>query len=128
MFHFNIFSVAVPIHSSVSFFYFRNELHEIQKLVTLSSHDHVVKIKAVLEMSGGKTGIVMEFCDYGLQSLRDNLRSNFIPWPRCLLFMQHIMSGLQFLHRNNITHRDLKPENVMVTKSFTCKVSQFHIP
>lgn len=100
-----------------------NERHEIQKLVTLSPHNHVVKIKAVLEMSGGNTGIVMEFCDYGLQSLRDKLGRNFIPWPRCLLFMQHIMSGLQFLHRNNITHRDLKPENVMVTNSFTCKIA-----
>lgn len=97
-----------------------NQIKEIQKLVKLSNHDHVVTIKG---HNPKKNYIIMEYCSYSLKSLRETLGKSFIPWPRCLNFMQHISNGLAYVHRENITHRDIQPGNVMVTDTFVCKIA-----
>ncbi|PIK36894.1 serine/threonine protein kinase [Apostichopus japonicus] len=103
-----------------------DQLKEIQKLVKLSTHTHVVGIKGVyLDRDHYSDFIIMEYCSYSLSQLREILGKTYIPWPRCLHFMQQILSGVEFLHHNNIIHRDIKPENVMVTDSFVCKIADF---
>jgi len=37
----------------------------------------------------------------------------------------HVMLGLLFLKRNNISHLDIKPDNIMIAKGMRCKISDF---
>ena len=41
------------------------------------------------------------------------------------LLMQQTLSGLEYLHANNVVHRDLKPSNILVTKNFEVKICDF---
>lgn len=39
--------------------------------------------------------------------------------------MRQILTGLDFLHSNNVVHRDLKPANILVTSSGQVKIADF---
>jgi 5'-AMP-activated protein kinase catalytic alpha subunit len=40
-------------------------------------------------------------------------------------FFSQIISGLEYIHKNNIVHRDLKPENLLLTENNTLKIIDF---
>lgn len=40
-------------------------------------------------------------------------------------FFQQLISGLDYLHRLNISHRDLKPENLLLDENKTIKIVDF---
>ena len=46
-------------------------------------------------------------------------------WDRRRRMVSQIASGMQFLHEQRVTHRDLKSLNVLVSRDYTCKVSDF---
>ncbi|PIK50753.1 hypothetical protein BSL78_12392, partial [Apostichopus japonicus] len=96
-----------------------DQLKEIQKLVKLSTHTHVVGIKGVYR-DHDSNFIIMEYCSYSLSQLRKTLGKNIYLATLPPLYATNL-EWVEFLHHNNIIHRDIKPENVMVTDSFVCK-------
>merc|ERR1712098_249202 len=43
----------------------------------------------------------------------------------CVAYTQEILSGLCFLHDNQVIHRDIKPRNILITKNGKIKLADF---
>ena len=39
--------------------------------------------------------------------------------------MQHILAGVEYIHKNGIVHRDLKPENLLMGHNKNIKIVDF---
>ena len=54
-------------------------------------------------------------------------KSQKIPFKieEILNIMNQIISGIKYLHRENIVHRDIKPENIFLTSDFYIKLGDF---
>ena len=39
--------------------------------------------------------------------------------------MQHILAGVEYIHKNGIVHRDLKPENLLMYHNKNIKIVDF---
>ena len=40
-------------------------------------------------------------------------------------FFQHIISGIEYIHKSGICHRDLKPENLLLDEQNNIKIVDF---
>jgi len=90
-------------------------------------HPNVVQLMGVVWSEESEmVGMVLELMTRG--SLRSVLqdRSLQLSWedPKCKLAID-IAKGMAFLHGLHILHRDLKTENILVSSTFTSKVSDF---
>lgn len=113
--------VAVKIISDKKIF----KKEEIDILLKSVAHDNVVSIKAVIapKLEGERYWIVMEFCDYNLQQIRDKIPDEKIPWARWTFLINDILAGLIYLHEKTFVHCDLKPENILVNDRFEAKIA-----
>ena len=80
---------------------------EIQKKL---SHPNIVKIYEVYDIREFYF-IIDEYCKYG--NLYDYFRFHFSEKQICILIYQ-ILSGILYLHENEIMHRDIRLDNIMV--------------
>ena len=80
---------------------------EIQKKL---SHPNIVKIYEVYDIREFYF-IIDEYCKYG--NLYDYFRFHFSEKQICILIYQ-ILSGILYLHENEIIHRDISLDNIMV--------------
>ena len=85
-------------------------LDEIEILKSLS-HPDIVKI---IEFYGTEDAyyIINEYCSGG--ELFDKVKTDLSETQISVIFKQ-ILSGLSYLHSNNIVHRDLKLENILIS-------------
>ena len=68
--------------------------------------------------------IVMEYCENG--SLYDFLKHpELVSLQRVCDWSRQVCDGMLYLHQNRIIHRDLKSPNVLLTESFTLKITDF---
>ena len=119
--------VKLPItQSSQSDNRLNKQIEELQKEVDFLNelrHECVVSYLGS-EVCDSFVIIVMEYVAGG--SL-DGVIKDFgaLPLPVVKRYISNIVSGLDFLHRNNIVHRDLKPHNVLMTPDGQCKLGDF---
>lgn len=97
----------------------RNEV----KMHTKCQNHNVVKIFAAFEDEQFNF-IIMELCSYG--SLSDLLwDQGFIDFADWIGFMRQILSGVSFIHKQNVIHRDLKPCNILMNERNILKICDF---
>jgi CRP-like cAMP-binding protein len=97
------------------------------KLMKELRHPNVVQLMGVVwNQQTELLGMVLELMSRG--SLRSVLQDGMLQlsWedPKCKLAID-VAKGMAFLHGVNVVHRDLKTDNVLVSSTFTGKVSDF---
>ena len=66
----------------------------------------------------------MEYADGG--ELFDHIVKNKrLAEGEAVGFMQQILSGVEYIHKNGIVHRDLKPENLLLDSRKRIKIVDF---
>ena len=56
----------------------------------------------------------LELCEEG--SLQSLIKQGPVPEPQARKITKGILSGLHYLHQENLIHRDIKPANVLLSK------------
>mmetsp|Transcript_16103 Transcript_16103/g.66362 ORF Transcript_16103/g.66362 Transcript_16103/m.66362 type:complete len:378 (-) Transcript_16103:1618-2751(-) len=97
---------------------------ETRIMSRIKNHKNIVTMKEIVEDPlRRRVLLVVEFMPSGaLMDMED-------PVPLQLGLAKKVfkdcVSGLEFLHQNNIVHRDIKPENILAQPNGTCKLSDF---
>jgi serine/threonine protein kinase len=81
-------------------------------IMTAVDHPNIVRTFDVFE-GPSKLAIVSEYMGGG-ELFDIIIASQYFTEDKARLIMKQILSGVQYLHQNNIVHRDIKPENVLV--------------
>ena len=71
----------------------------------------------------GNTYLVFEYMEHDLNGLIDRKVSFEIPQIKCI--MHQVLSGIQYLHNNNIMHRDIKGANILLNNKGEVKIADF---
>ena len=92
-------------------FRLKNEIKILKKL----RHTNLVQLYGVIDTKLS-INLIMEYCEG--EELLDfiNRKQRLKETEACIIFQQ-IISGIEYLAKNNITHRDLKPENILINKN-----------
>lgn len=127
---------------------------EIEVMHAVPTHEHILELFGYFEdpKTGTTLAMVTEYCELG--SLKDLLiesrapaqeestaddpeviqrynyenlaaGSNTLPFRQLLKFALEIASGMNHLTRNGFLHRDLAARSILVTKDWTCKITNF---
>ena len=88
----------------------KNEIKVLKKL----RHNNIVQLYGVIDTKLS-INLIMEYIEG--EELLDfiNRKHRLKEMEACIIFQQ-IISGLEYLSKNNISHRDLKPENILINK------------
>ncbi|KAK2964960.1 putative Calcium/calmodulin-dependent protein kinase kinase 1 [Blattamonas nauphoetae] len=89
------------------------------------NHVNLVRLFEVIDNpQRHKLYMVMEFIDGG--SVYDD-DDPPLDEETARIRMKQIVTGLAYLHMQNIVHHDIKPDNILMTKDGTCKISDFGV-
>ena len=75
----------------------------------------------------GKFLIVMEFCEGGDLAGFIQRQRRHLPEDHVRNWLGQMVSGLHYIHDQNILHRDLKPANIFLTSDQQLKIGDFGI-
>ena len=87
----------------------KNEIDILKKL----SHPNIVRIYEFYE-SQNNFYLINEYCDGG--ELFNYINKSTLNEQQLSVLFYQVLSGLCYLHENNILHRDMKPENILISK------------
>ncbi|RTG88317.1 cyclin-dependent kinase 9 [Schistosoma bovis] len=103
-------------------------LREIRILQSLN-HENIVCLKEICHSppnagNGFKPQfyLVFEFCDHDLAGLSQQI--DFTE-PVKKAIMKQLLTGVFYLHLNNVLHRDLKAANILIDKNGILKIADF---
>ncbi|CAH8551024.1 unnamed protein product [Dicrocoelium dendriticum] len=85
-------------------------------------HENIVKFIGLLR-DVNAIGIVMEYLERG--SLASAPITMTFAHDQIWAYLEGMMSGLSYMHNNNIVHRDINPNNLLLTDDDQIKISDF---
>jgi cyclin-dependent kinase 12/13 len=105
-------------------------IREIKILKELN-HDNIINLKEIVtskasDINKGKGSIYMvfEYMDHDLTGLMDtNLKWFSQAQIKC--YMQQLLEGLHYCHKNNVLHRDIKGSNLLINNKGQLKLADF---
>ena len=105
----------------------QNVKREISMLKRLK-HQHVIRLFDVLyNEEKQKMYMFMEYCIKSLQEMLDYAPGKKFPiWQAHRYFCQ-LVSGLEYLHSQNVVHNDIKPGNLLLTLEETLKITDLGV-
>lgn len=71
----------------------------------------------------GNVYLVFEYMEHDLSGLTDRKIDFTIPQIKCIL--HQIISGVSYMHNNNIIHRDIKGANILINNRGEVKIADF---
>jgi serine/threonine protein kinase len=90
----------------------------------LTEEEDAEDLKARCNFIIGDVFMVFEYVDYDLAGLMASTDVNFTP-AHVQSFMKQLLTGVHFMHKNNILHRDLKGANILITKDNCLKIADW---
>ena len=97
---------------------------EAKHLHKVSNHPSIVSFVGA-RLQEDKLWLITEYCPMG--NLNDYLRKGNISLPRRQMWYLQLLSGVDYLHRNQIGHFDLKPHNILLDENCNLKIADFGI-
>lgn len=100
-------------------------IREVSLLKTLK-HSTIVNLETVLYKEN-KMYLAMEYLDLDLRKYIDGVRrsNKTVPDDVLRLFVQQILTAVDYCHSRAILHRDLKPQNILVGRDMRLKLADF---
>ncbi|KAI9246471.1 hypothetical protein BDA99DRAFT_526957 [Phascolomyces articulosus] len=99
-------------------------IKEEMKVMEMLNHPNIVQYFG-MEVHRDKVYIFMEYCENGsLGSLLDH-GGRIEDEVYIVKYAYELLSGLKYLHGNNIVHRDIKPDNILIDYQGQLKLSDF---
>eukprot|EP01083_Nonionella_stella_P217504 780876_1 len=71
--------------------------------------------------------IAMEYCGAGSVGDVIKITKKRLKEAQIAVIAKHALSGLRYLHRNNIIHRNIKANNILLSDQGFCKLAEFGI-
>jgi len=107
-----------------------DHLEDIRREVDIMralNHPNLVKLYEVIDDKvSGKILMVVEFCEAGaLVSPGQLTPERRMPEAIAHFYFRQMVSGIAYLHENNVIHGDMKPENVLLSGDATVKIADF---
>lgn len=93
---------------------------EITFLKKINNHKNIIKLISYKEYNEKIYEIELEYCELGC--LYQNYNIN---WKIKLNYSSQIISGLNYIHNNNIIHGDLNSSNIIINKNGIIKICDF---
>lgn len=103
----------------------RTALKEI-KFLKRFNHPNILKlidITSITSKGKAKVYLVFEYMAHDLSALVDSKIKFTLPEIKCL--MHQVLTGINFLHSNNIIHRDIKSPNILLNNEGQVKIGDF---
>mmetsp|Transcript_19059 Transcript_19059/g.19061 ORF Transcript_19059/g.19061 Transcript_19059/m.19061 type:complete len:194 (+) Transcript_19059:9-590(+) len=86
-------------------------------------HPHIIRLYEVIE-SPSNLALVLEYLPGGeVYTYLD--RNGKIPEDRTRVYVQQIISGVEYIHNMRLTHRDIKLENLLLDEFGSIKLADF---
>jgi serine/threonine protein kinase len=120
----------------------QDSMREIAILKKLN-HDNIIKLYEIIyDDDAGKIYLILECCskgpilhtdeftgEFSINKHYKNEENNKEDYSEDEIkdFVRGIISGLHYLHLNNVIHRDLKPDNILLDADFKTKLTDFNV-
>mmetsp|Transcript_19058 Transcript_19058/g.19059 ORF Transcript_19058/g.19059 Transcript_19058/m.19059 type:complete len:258 (+) Transcript_19058:67-840(+) len=93
------------------------------KALKLFRHPHIIKLYEVID-TPSNLALVLEYLPGG--ELYTHLdRNGKISEDQTRIYIQQILSGIEYAHNMRLTHRDIKPENLLLDEFGNIKLADF---
>lgn len=101
------------------------------KILKRLKHKNIVNLKEIVTSSSTKTDkgradvfLVFEYLEHDLSGLLDTERSR-ISKTHIECYMKQLLTGVSFMHKNNILHRDIKCPNLLLNNDGELKIGDW---
>ncbi|CCF57938.1 hypothetical protein KAFR_0D02900 [Kazachstania africana CBS 2517] len=94
------------------------------KLLQSFNHDNVSTIREIMVENSKVVYMIFEYADNDLSGLLLNKSIEISDSQKKHIFRQ-LLSGLNYLHKNNVIHRDIKGSNILVNNKGNLKITDF---